>query len=174
MKRTDLQFLGFMSDADARIRGRAISYLKKEDRAAAIDTAVAEGFKAKKDGDTYTLDDEDLNTFQLAYYRHSLARSRRKARYYHVLGTEINPEDVRGLPCLSGSGNPTINSDAAFAPGGDAKLKSIILKINKGELPESAIPEIVRPFLAPGVVSPPKAATEKGAKTAAAAAAKGG
>jgi hypothetical protein len=51
------------------------------------------------------------------------------------------------LPCLCGCGQPTKTPRARFLPGHDAKLKSILLKVERDIEPDSTIPDVARPFL---------------------------
>jgi hypothetical protein len=54
---------------------------------------------------------------------------------------------AKGLSCLCGCGQATLTDSARFIPGHDAKLKSVLLKVERGELTEPSIPKIARPFL---------------------------
>jgi hypothetical protein len=54
----------------------------------------------------------------------------------------------RPQPCLCGCGQ-VVMSGRNFLPGHDAKLKSVLLKVEKGELDESAIPEQAKATLVP-------------------------
>lgn len=54
----------------------------------------------------------------------------------------------RPQPCLCGCGR-VVMSGRNFLPGHDAKLKSVLLKVERGELDESAIPEQAKAILVP-------------------------
>lgn len=54
---------------------------------------------------------------------------------------------AKGLPCLCGCGQPTVTDSAKFIPGHDAKLKGLLLKVERGEVKKSEIPEVAKPFL---------------------------
>lgn len=54
---------------------------------------------------------------------------------------------ARGFACLCGCGNPTVQRDARFISGHDAKMRAEIRRANM--VPE-ALPEIARPFFENG------------------------
>jgi hypothetical protein len=54
---------------------------------------------------------------------------------------------AKGLPCLCGCGQPTLTENAKFIPGHDAKLKSLLLRVERGEAKKSEIPEVAKAFL---------------------------
>jgi hypothetical protein len=56
---------------------------------------------------------------------------------------------AKGLSCLCGCGQPTKTDAAKFIPGHDARLKSLLLKIERQEdgKKKSDVPEIAKPFL---------------------------
>ena len=56
-------------------------------------------------------------------------------------------KSAKGLSCLCGCGQATLTDAAKFRPGHDAKLKGVLLKVERGELPKSNVPEIAKPFL---------------------------
>lgn len=58
------------------------------------------------------------------------------------------PKAERKL-CLCGCGKPVGRPRSQFLPGHDAKLKSILIKVEKGKLKESDIPEAARKLLVP-------------------------
>lgn len=69
-----------------------------------------------------------------------------KAEAAEQTSTKKGPS-AKGLSCLCGCGQPTKTDAAKFIPGHDAKLKSVLLKVERGELPKSEVPEIAKPFL---------------------------
>lgn len=66
---------------------------------------------------------------------------------------EAKGPSAKGLPCLCGCGQPTRTEKAKFIPGHDAKLKGVLLKVERGELPKSAVPDVAKPFLARSTMS---------------------
>jgi hypothetical protein len=58
------------------------------------------------------------------------------------------PKAKQPQPCLCGCGR-MVMSGRNFLPGHDTKLKSVLLKVEKGELDESAIPEQAKAALVP-------------------------
>lgn len=53
---------------------------------------------------------------------------------------------AKGIPCLF-SGEQTINPKARFLPGYDAKLKSVLVRVEKGELNVNDIPVLARQWM---------------------------
>lgn len=70
-----------------------------------------------------------------------------------VAEPKAKKKSAKGLPCLCGCGQPTITDSARFIPGHDAKLKGLLLKVERGELKKSAIPEVAKPFLQKSAMS---------------------
>lgn len=60
---------------------------------------------------------------------------------------ESKGPSAKGLSCLCGCGQATVTDSAKFIPGHDAKLKGLLLKVERGELPKNQVPEIAKPFL---------------------------
>lgn len=55
---------------------------------------------------------------------------------------------AEGLSCLCGCGQPTKTDKAKFIPGHDAKLKSLLLRLERGEAEKGErVPEIAKKFL---------------------------
>jgi hypothetical protein len=59
-------------------------------------------------------------------------------------GKKEPPKPRRTHDCLCGCGQETLS---LFAPGHDARVKGILLKVERGELTRDAIPETVAPFV---------------------------
>lgn len=55
-------------------------------------------------------------------------------------------QSAKGLPCLF-SGEQTITPKAKFLPGFDAKLKSVLLRVEKGTADASEIPALARQWM---------------------------
>jgi len=55
-------------------------------------------------------------------------------------------QSAKGLPCLF-SGEQTITPKARFLPGFDAKLKSVLLRVEKGTADSSEIPALARQWM---------------------------
>ena len=68
-----------------------------------------------------------------------------KARKEGVVAASTPKEPKPTRYCASGSGKVT--RGGAFAPGGDAQLKSLLLKVERGQAELSAIPEISKEYI---------------------------
>lgn len=142
-------------------RGRALSVLNQSGERGGEEVVKGDWIEAKaatsakievnEDG-TSTVLGEKLNKTETSYF--VFMRDQRGSKFYKVLGQAVNPADLDGLLCLSGSGQATVTARAAFAPGGDAKLKSIILKIQRGKMTKKDLPEVARPFVHPSMLEP--------------------
>ena len=55
-------------------------------------------------------------------------------------------QSAKGLPCLF-SGEQTITPKAKFLPGFDAKLKSVLLRVERGTADSSEIPALARQWM---------------------------
>lgn len=89
---------------------------------------------------------KDLNKERLAKLKASKdkAKEAKEAKKAGVAAPKKEKKPTKTHDCLCGCGGETLS---LFSPGHDARVKGIILKVERGDLDRDAIPESVQPFV---------------------------
>lgn len=133
---------------DQRIRNAKMALGKKKVNADQTATAtpvnVTEGTELQDPQPVMGTQGSEAKTMSKAESLKAQAAARKAAGKEVPKAIAPKKKESTPGPCLDGCGGET---NSKFIPGHDARLKSLLLKIERGDEPLEALPEVVRPYV---------------------------